>query len=442
MTYPYNAIPSNNPQNLTLPGPINLIRPSPGRDPNANDNTYPPGTEWQNVITGMFFKCISCAFTGAVWEAFVPNASGTISSLTGNSGGAVGPDGAGNVNVVGDGTSVTIAGNPGTNTLTASLVGGGVAAQSFPTDLNGPVTPTAAGVLNLTGSTSTYTNGSVANTVHTEVQGTNHAVFIGKGVHVPASTIAVGTNGQVLIGATGADPAFASLTSTGNTISFTTGANSLNLDVNGSKVGETITGDSGGPLSPTAGNWNILGAGGTITSGAGSTLTITSTGLHSLAGATPSGGALTIPTFGGTYGFIFIEFNVIFCTASGDTPIVEITQDNGGTWVAAGYLSGLNYNAYNSATVTNINLTTSIKIANGINNAGSGNGYSGSAWLNRNASPIALWGEGAWFDTGTTTYTRGNFTAMGPGGGITGIRVRAATGISAGTLHVWELVGS
>lgn len=48
---------------------------------------------------------------------------GTVTTLKGNSGGFVGPDGGGNINVVGDGTTITIAGNPGTNTLTASVLG-------------------------------------------------------------------------------------------------------------------------------------------------------------------------------------------------------------------------------------------------------------------------------------------------------------------------------
>ncbi len=46
---------------------------------------------------------------------------GTILTLTGNSGGPVGPDGGGNIDVVGDGTTVDVVGNPGTNTLTISV---------------------------------------------------------------------------------------------------------------------------------------------------------------------------------------------------------------------------------------------------------------------------------------------------------------------------------
>lgn len=44
---------------------------------------------------------------------------GGVNTLTGNTGGAVGPN-AGNINVVGDGTSIIVTGNPGTSTLTIS----------------------------------------------------------------------------------------------------------------------------------------------------------------------------------------------------------------------------------------------------------------------------------------------------------------------------------
>lgn len=48
----------------------------------------------------------------------------SVLTLTGNSGGAVGPDGIGNIDVVGSG-SVNVVGSPGTNTLTISVSGGG-----------------------------------------------------------------------------------------------------------------------------------------------------------------------------------------------------------------------------------------------------------------------------------------------------------------------------
>lgn len=55
----------------------------------------------------------------------IPGGAGAVvETLTGNSGGAVGPTG-NNINVVGSG-SVTVAGNPGTSTLTISTTGGGI----------------------------------------------------------------------------------------------------------------------------------------------------------------------------------------------------------------------------------------------------------------------------------------------------------------------------
>jgi hypothetical protein len=56
---------------------------------------------------------------------------------------------------------------------------------------------------------------------------------------------------------------------------FTVDANGF-VSINGSGVGQTITGNSGGPLAPSGGNWNIFGRSGSKTSGSGNTLTIKS----------------------------------------------------------------------------------------------------------------------------------------------------------------------
>jgi hypothetical protein len=54
-----------------------------------------------------------------------------VESLTGNSGGAVPPNIAGNINIVGSG-SVNVVGTPGTNTLTITVTGGGLAWHLVP----------------------------------------------------------------------------------------------------------------------------------------------------------------------------------------------------------------------------------------------------------------------------------------------------------------------
>lgn len=50
-------------------------------------------------------------------------AGGAVNTLTGNAGGAIGPDGAANINIVG-GVNTTVTGNAATNTLTIGQSGG------------------------------------------------------------------------------------------------------------------------------------------------------------------------------------------------------------------------------------------------------------------------------------------------------------------------------
>ena len=84
----------------------------------------------------------------ATWVTF---GAGSLQRLTGNSGGPVSPDGAFNINVIGDGTYIDIVGNPGINTLTASLINGGNYASSFITNPATAVATPVLGVLTFAG---------------------------------------------------------------------------------------------------------------------------------------------------------------------------------------------------------------------------------------------------------------------------------------------------
>lgn len=97
---------------------------------------------------------------------------GEVATLTGNSGGAVSPS-AGNINVEGDGTTITIVGNPGTHTLTASA--NAVVPTSFVTG-SGTATP-AANSLTIAGGTGVTTTGS------------GHTVTINAASAVPTSFV-------------------------------------------------------------------------------------------------------------------------------------------------------------------------------------------------------------------------------------------------------------
>jgi len=83
--------------------------------------------------------------------------TGSILTLTGNDAVAVGPNVAGNINIVGDGTVVDVTGDAGTNTLTITLTSSG-GTEEFDTD-TAPATP-AGGIIVMKGGTNINTAGA------------------------------------------------------------------------------------------------------------------------------------------------------------------------------------------------------------------------------------------------------------------------------------------
>lgn len=190
----------------------------------------------------------------------------------------------------------------------------------------------AANNLNVFGSGSITTAG-VGSTVTTQLTGlTNHAVLCGAGTST-ITKLAVGTNGQVLIGSTGADPVFSTLTSSDSSITFTPGAGTLSLQVTGgTTVGKTITGDTGGALSPTAGNWNLLGSGSITTLGSGSTLTTQLTGLTNHCVLVGAGTSTITKLTAGTNGQVLIGStgaDPVFATLTSSDSSITFTTGAG-----------------------------------------------------------------------------------------------------------------
>lgn len=219
-------------------------------------------------------------------EITAPNATG-LTNIDGDTGTAT--QAAGSINVVGDGSMIETTG--AANTLTVSILSGtdgqlimgkngGPAAWGNLTSMGGTVTITNGansinleatgggssgastfitdsgnalenlGDITIAGGNNIATSGS-GQTVTINVDGTtNHAVQVGN-AGGSLTSLAVGTNGQVMLGATSANPQFSTLTSTGGTISFTTGPGSLNL--------EAVGGGGGGGVivTPftTSGTW-------------------------------------------------------------------------------------------------------------------------------------------------------------------------------------------
>jgi hypothetical protein len=115
-----------------------------------------------------------------------------IETLTGNSGGPVGPDGAFNINLLGSG-DIDVVGNPGTNTLTWSL--SGAIANQYPTDA-GTAIP-AGGILNVLGGPG---SNAIIN-MNTTGAGNTVSVVLNDSILLP-QTNAAGTQGVFALGST------------------------------------------------------------------------------------------------------------------------------------------------------------------------------------------------------------------------------------------------
>ena len=110
---------------------INVLKTAPDPafphsvDPTPYDYNYQVQKRWINITTQQEFILANFTTTNGVTLAnWVKLGSGSSSmeTLTGNSGGVVGPDVANNINTLGDATSINIIGNPSTHTLTANVI--------------------------------------------------------------------------------------------------------------------------------------------------------------------------------------------------------------------------------------------------------------------------------------------------------------------------------
>lgn len=90
--------------------------------PTQNDwQNFSLGCIWLNQKTQAMFILVSLNNNQAMWVQFI-SGTGDVQTLTSNTGGIVPPT-AGNINIVGDGTTITGVGNPATSTITLSVTG-------------------------------------------------------------------------------------------------------------------------------------------------------------------------------------------------------------------------------------------------------------------------------------------------------------------------------
>lgn len=124
---------------------------------NADYKQFRVGDLWLDTSSTYWWILSYRDSTMGIWRqlAYVP---GNLDFLTGDAGGAVGPDGLNNINILG-GAGITTTGNPVTNTITVSLTGGGGAVDNVITDDANNTTPDGAGNIYYLGDTGAYLNG-------------------------------------------------------------------------------------------------------------------------------------------------------------------------------------------------------------------------------------------------------------------------------------------
>lgn len=128
-------------------------------------------------------------------------------TITGNAGGAVAPDAAGNWNVIGGvGSGLVFTGNPGTHTITLTTSGGGGVGQTLTGDAGGAVSFSAGGNINTTGAHGINTLGTPGtNTMSVRI---NNTITLGDLAVVTAGNDALTiTSGNITLSGTGANAA-------------------------------------------------------------------------------------------------------------------------------------------------------------------------------------------------------------------------------------------
>ncbi len=193
--------------------PVITVRPPAVSDVLGPAGPFRPGQIWVDSTNDNSYILTSVSSLAGVVSA-TWTVAGTLSdldTLTGDSGGAVSPA-AGNINILGTsneigtsgaGDTITLAleGPHGFSTLTAHGVVIGEGASPMVATTPGTDGQVLTGA---TGADPTFTALGVRSGL------TAHGVLLGEGVSAIVATTA-GTNGEVLTGATGADPTFSAL---------------------------------------------------------------------------------------------------------------------------------------------------------------------------------------------------------------------------------------
>jgi hypothetical protein len=361
---------------MSQEGALNIkSNPSVATEYVTDSGTAVPVSNVLNILGGIDVE------TTASGNTIVINSTGIAAeTLTGNTGGAVPPTD-GNINVVGTG-SITIAGDPGTSTLTVALTTplalnyGGTSADL--TASNGGIlytNATTAAILSGTAtatrmlqsgansapawSTSTWPSTttvnqvlySSANNIVTGITASSNGVLISGATSIP-SWLTNGTTGQVLTATTNNPPSWENAASTSITItgdtgggltgtSFTFTASGIGLSFGGSGLTETLSGTL--KLANGGTNADLVASNGGVfysTASAGAILAGTSTAnqvLLSGSSTTPAWSTATYPASTTINQLLYSSANnVIGGVTAGDYGVLVSSSSGVPSWLANG----------------------------------------------------------------------------------------------------------
>lgn len=198
------------------------------RDPTTTDtispdgNPYTPGQYWRNNTTGNLFVYIG----GGVWDPVSGSGITAVTTLTGDSGGAVSPT-AGNINLLGTANEITTTGTPASHQIVFSIPAVFIAPGSIAstttitsgTSMSSTTTITAGtGITSTTGNivaTAGAVNAGTTMTAGTGITATTGNIVASAGAVTATNT---GTNRAFVGDTTGGTGVTATLASSGATV--------------------------------------------------------------------------------------------------------------------------------------------------------------------------------------------------------------------------------
>ena len=261
------------------------------RTPTTGDVGYPVGSLWIDTTLSQVF-CLTGYINGqAQWLNPGGTSAPDIEFITGNVGGAVGPDPvAFTLNLLGSG-AMTVTGNPGTNTQTISVA---TASEAVP------------GVVELATAVETIAGVSNSLAVHPAgldsklgTQALNGIVLGGGGAGSALGITATPQDGELIIGRTAGAPVV-SVPANGTNITWTPGAGTLQADL----TGQVVVANGGTGVNTLTSGAILIGQGvaPVITLGplADGELLIGSTGLDPIPATLTAGTGISIANAAGS----------------------------------------------------------------------------------------------------------------------------------------------